>query len=395
MLWALLCLVSTACERSPEPEGRALRFWHTFNASESRALEAWLAQRSELHVATTVVPFARAAWRFRAGLDSERCPDLLRIDATRLVELAQKEQIAEVSREVWRKRQWLPEAAELVTYGERRFGIPHSLDGLALIRWRDDPRDAPPNRLGELETWLGSGRGRRLGLLIDGYWFVPYLRAAGARLPALGSDLQIDQPRVTAALERFAGLFHRGLAVDLLDSRDRSRSLHRHFRDREVSVVVNGPWALAELAAGSLESLEVTPFPEGLAPRGGQVLAVPTCAREPGRAWALAIALTAPEVQARWANALGLIPTTAEALSKSGRVPREFYRALQAARPLPRHSAVPELFDDLTPAVRAVVGRDATASEALAGVQRSWKRLYQRRGIAFPKDAGGTGGDAR
>jgi hypothetical protein len=36
---------------------------------------------------------------------------------------------------------------------------------------------------------------------------------------------------------------------------------------------------------------------------------------------------------------------------------------------------VPELFDDLTPAVLAVVSGDASAEEALAGVQRSWQRL--------------------
>jgi hypothetical protein len=99
------------------------------------------------------------------------------------------------------------------------------------------------------------------------------------------------------------------------------------------------------------------------------------------KGWQLAIALTAPELQARWASELGLIPTTQSGLDRAARLPREFYQALRQARPLPRHHLVPELFDDLTPAVRAVVARDATAAEALAGVHRSWSRLYSQIGV--------------
>jgi hypothetical protein len=35
----------------------------------------------------------------------------------------------------------------------------------------------------------------------------------------------------------------------------------------------------------------------------------------------------------------------------------------------------PLLFDDLNPALAAVVARDATADEAIEGVRRGWARL--------------------
>jgi hypothetical protein len=42
------------------------------------------------------------------------------------------------------------------------------------------------------------------------------------------------------------------------------------------------------------------------------------------------------------------------------------------------------MFDDLTPAVAAVVAGDATADEALAGVARAWTRLIARQEAPAP-----------
>jgi hypothetical protein len=42
---------------------------------------------------------------------------------------------------------------------------------------------------------------------------------------------------------------------------------------------------------------------------------------------------------------------------------------------LPRAPVTPLLFDDLQPALAAVVAGDATAEEAVAGVRRDWQRL--------------------
>jgi hypothetical protein len=105
---------------------------------------------------------------------------------------------------------------------------------------------------------------------------------------------------------------------------------------------------------------------------------VPRCSKHAPRAWALALSLSEPSLQEQWARQLGSIPVTTEGLLRGGRVVNEFYRALAGTRQLPRHPRAPEFFDDLTPAVRAVVGGDATADEALAGVDRAWRRLSQR-----------------
>ena len=47
----------------------------------------------------------------------------------------------------------------------------------------------------------------------------------------------------------------------------------------------------------------------------------------------------------------------------------------------------PALFDDLNPALAAVIAGDATAREALAGVARGWLRMARRRNIVLRKHA--------
>lgn len=164
--------------------------------------------------------------------------------------------------------------------------------------------------------------------------------------------------------------------MDLLEERAPSKAMVKAFRRGELQQVLTGPWDLVDLAGGDFESLAVEAFPGGAAPRGGQVLVVPSCARDAGGAWTLASKLTQPELQSRWAQEISSIPVTAAGLDNAGRLVNEFYQALHRSRPLPRHARVPELFDDLTPAVVAVVSGDASALEALAGVSRSWNRLY-------------------
>lgn len=396
-----LCLLSLlvgshACSEEATPSATRLRFWHTFNTNESAMLQSWLASPGQPAVATTILPFARATSRFRSALDEGQCPDLLRIDSTRIPGLVKTNTIAVVPPRVWVQHHWLAEAELLVRFEGEHYGLPQSLDGLALVRRRDAAGTPSED---SLKSWIAAARQESrqpsLGILLDGYWFVAFLRSAGSRLPDASGIPAVDSTQSRDGLESFAGLFHEGLAMDLLEERAPSRAMVKAFRQGQLQEVFTGPWDLVGLSGGALESLQVRAFPGGTAPRGGQVLVVPRCSRNAAGAWELARALTEPTLQAQWAASLGSIPVTTEGLEKSGRLVNEFYLALKEARPLPRHTRVPEFFDDLTPAVIAVVSGDASAKEALAGVGRAWTRLYNVPSHASAADAGSeTGSDA-
>jgi len=358
-----------------------IAFWHTFNEDESAVLQAWLDDAHPNEVVTTILPFARATTRFRSAVREGTCPDLLRIDSSRIPALVAGKMVLPVPDSIWKQRAWLSESRDLVAYTGKVYGLPQTLDGLALIRKRGFVSPWPFESLLELEQFLDtnratqSDRSARLGILIDGYWFLAFLRTEGSDLPDIAGSPSIRDPRAVRALNRLAHMFQQGWTLNILDERDPSRAIIRAFRQDKIRIVMTGSWHLSALANGNLDTLEVSAFPEQKAPRGGQVLVVPTCSAHAERAWNLAVELTAPSLQADWAKRLGFVPVTRDGLLQAGRVANEFYRAIKGASLVPRHEHAPELFDDLTPAVLAVIGGDASAQEALDGVARAWSRI--------------------
>ena len=409
-LLALPCL-ALACSRStsePAPaEPAPIRLSHTFNPAETEALNRALTDWSRAPVEPTLIPFSRGQTLLRQVLRSGRdCPDLARVDATWLPALVQGDLLRPVPDQVTGARQWLPEAAALATVvdGGRPHGLPQSLDGLALIYHEKAVTGVPwpPHTMDELVATArqlagAGGRTHGLGVRADGYWFVPFLRTWGAELlpesmlePGDGAaPPSIDTTRAATALARFAGLFGPdGVAPPMPPSGDAARQTARLFRDRSLAVVIDGPWAVADLTGGDTGGIGIAPLPG--APRGGHLLVVPACARNPDGAWALALFLTEPARQADWARRLGAIPTTRDSLPGAGPFVRQFYQALRSATPLPRHPVTPELFEDLSPAVHAVVAGNATPAEALAGVARAWQRLFAKHGIQVIEPGAGV-----
>jgi ABC-type glycerol-3-phosphate transport system substrate-binding protein len=376
----VLAIAAIACGGEPTASAppRGLRLLHTFGAREADLLSGALASWPD-PVSTSLVPFARGQTvigaLLRAGTD---CPDLIRIDATWLPGLARAGLLVPAPKEALAV-DWLPEARSLAEDRGTTWAVPQTVDGLMIVLGpaANGIDGAPPptiDALIELATHTHAKWG--LGLRVDGYWVVPFLRAAGADV-ADGStgELGIDRAEARVAIARFARLFGT-IAAPAPAPGQEATDEARRFRAGEIAMLVTGPWALAD--AGELDALRVWPLPE--APRGGHLFVVPKCAADAPRAWKLALHLAEPEVQLAWARAIGTVPTTRAALDEAPRVVKEAYAALVGARPLPREPVTALLFDDLTPAVAAVVAGDATADEALAGVERAWRRLLSGGG---------------
>jgi len=375
---------------APEPASVTappLRFLHTFGAGETEALNELLAARGGPQVETSQVPFSRGQGVIGALLSSgQDCPDLVRIDATWLPGLVQAGLLSPAPAEV-AGAEWIPEAAELARAGDTWWAVPQAVDGLlAAFRPAVVPELAtPPSSLDQLIAAATAAQRRgaarhAIGLRGDGYWLIPFLRAAGAEiddgtlgLGAGGGGTDAAVGAGETAVAAFAALFAAGIAAPPAPAGAEEREEPRRFRAGEVAVIVTGPWALDELTGGDLSAVAVTAVPG--APRGGQVLVVPRCARAPDEAWALAAALTAPALEASWARRFGMVPSRAGAFAGAGAVAGQVRDALRPARPLPRHPRTALLFDDLNPALAAVVAGDATPAEALEGVRRAWARL--------------------
>jgi ABC-type glycerol-3-phosphate transport system substrate-binding protein len=250
--------------------------------------------------------------------------------------------------------------------------VPATVDGLVVVRDRAATAPHGP-AIGELiAAARASGRPQPLGVRVDAYWLVPWLRAGGADL-AVG---KLDDAGAVEALGAFASLFG-DLVPPPPPAGSEAPTEIRRWIGHEVAYWITGPWQIGALRDRT--ALAVSPLAH--APRGGQLLVVPACAKRPDDGWRLAGELTSVDVERRFAEIFATVPTRASALAASPPLVHEIYAALQRAEPLPRSPITPLLFDDLNPALAAVVARDATPAEAIEGVRRGWRRIAAHEAV--------------
>lgn len=370
--WLGLAIALAACGRDTV-EPAPIRFLHTFGPEETELFNTIVAERG-LAVESSLVPFARGQQVIgeilRAGAG---CPDLIRIDATWLVGFARAGLLAPAP-DTLAKLDWTPEAAALVTAGGAGFhGVPQAVDGLFVVR--DSSRPAPTTP--SIDDLVSAARATRtesspypLGVRVDGYWFVPWLRAEGG-------ELSLDAPGISGdgavrALASFAALFG-DVAPPPPPAGSEAPDELRRWHAHEIAYWITGPWQLGALT--DRDRLVVTPLAR--APRGGQVLVVPRCSARPADGWRLAAELTDVRAQQRFASEFTTVPTRRASLDATTPLVRSIYEALRTAVPLPASPHTPLLFDDLNPALAAAVSRDATPDESIAGVRRGWNRLLE------------------
>ena len=212
-----------------------------------------------------------------------------------------------------------------------------------------------------------DGATRPAGSAIDGNGAT---RPAGSAIDGDAAMRAGDGHGATRALARYAAMFG-DVAAPPPPAGSEAPDELRRWGSHEVAYWITGPWQLGTLH--DPERIAVSPIAH--APRGGQLLVVPRCAKRPADGWRLAAELASVPVEVTFANAFRTIPTRVAALAQAPALSRAAADALKSAEMLPRAVATPLLFDDLNPALAAVVAGDATAQEAIAGVRRGWARL--------------------
>ncbi len=354
------------------PRPRPIRFLHTFGTAETEAFNATMRARG-IAVESALVPFARGQQVINDILRAHTdCPDLIRLDATWLAGLVAGRLLSEAPPALV-ALDWLPEAAALGQLGGTWWGLPQSVDGLVVLREAATPAPASP-ALADLVTAARAARTAAmpypLGMRVDGYWFVPWLRDAGGEIAAPDG---IAGDGAVRAMTELAALFGDVAPPPPTAGREEPDELRR-WNAREVAYWITGPWMLGALRDQG--SIAVSALAH--APRGGHLLVVPRCARHPDDGWRLAGELTSLAVEVQLAEAFAMVPTRRAALDGAPELLRMTYAALRSAAMLPREPVTPLLFDDLNPALAAVVAGDASPEEAVAGVRRGWQRLTQR-----------------
>ena len=373
-------LSATACPAAgPAATDHRVRFLHTFSPRQANHVAALLAD-TFADVDLVAVPFARARHVLRANLISQQhCPDVARIDATWLPELVESQLLLRPPAQ-FNDSAWSPTALAFARYQAQLWAVPHSIDGLVVTRRPEVPAliaTTLPALINALALHSG-GRLKRpqswpLQLRADGYWIVPWLRSDAHLVQTVlptAAQLTEQQPAIAHALASFAALFGELAAPRPANGSEAATEVAR-FTSGAIDYWIAGSWQLGELDASV--AFAVSGLPQ--APIGAQLFVVPRCATHVDRAWQLIAALTAPEVMLEFAAQDGLISPAATLDPRTPRRVRELHLALQTAVPLPQAPATARLFDDLGPALTAVVDHEATAQEAAAGLVRGWTRM--------------------
>jgi ABC-type glycerol-3-phosphate transport system substrate-binding protein len=357
-------LVLAACGTTPGTPA-PIHFLHTFGPAETELVNKTIADRG-LAVEPSLVPFARGQQVIgeilRAG---SACPDLIRIDATWLPGLVADNLLAPPPPAL-AALDWSPEAAQLATEHDALWGVPQTVDGLVVVRDVGTPVPASPR----IDDLVAAARGQTqlahpLGVRVDAYWLVPWLRAEGAELAPGGIG-----DGAVRGLADFSALFGQLAPAPPAAGSEAPDELRR-WTAHELAYWVTGPWQLGNLSGR--DQIAVSALAH--APRGGQLLVVPRCAARPDDGWKLAAELTSIDVELIFSDAFATVPTRRAALAHATPLALAIASALASAEVLPRSPVTPLLFDDLNPALAAVVDGDASADEAIAGVRRGWARL--------------------
>lgn len=356
-----------ACGNAPTAAPAPIHFLHTFAPAETELVNKAIADRG-LAVEASLVPFARGQQVIREILRAHHaCPDLIRIDATWLPGLVADDLLAPLPPAL-ATLDWSPEAAQLATYRDQLWGAPQTVDGLVVVRDAGTPSPASP----AIADLVAAAKAQTaafahpLGLRVDAYWLVPWLRAEGAEL----APDRIAGGGAARGLADFAALFGQLAAAPPPLGSEAPDELRR-WTEHELAYWVTGPWQLGNLAGR--DAIAVSALAH--APRGGQLLVVPRCAERPDDGWRLAAELTSIDVELIFSDAFAAVPTRRAALAHATPLALAIGAALANAEMLPRSPITPLLFDDLNPALAAVVAGDATADEAIDGVRRGWARL--------------------
>lgn len=379
--WHLACCALAACavaacsrDAAPSTNNR-VRFLHTFSPRQASHVAALLAPEFA-DVDLVAVPFARGRHVLRANLAAvAHCPDLARIDATWLPELVEAD-LLQPTPANFHAADWTPVAQALATYRSQLWAVPHSIDGLMVARRPPLPPPTAatlPALLAAIAQQPPQANQWRMQLRADGYWMVPWLRNETQLfhhdLPT-PAQLAEQQPALARALAAFAELFA-GAAAPRPPNGNEATIEASRFIDGTVGYWIAGSWQLGELAPEV--NVAVSPLPH--APVGGQLFVVPRCALHGARAWQLVATLTSPAAMLRLAQQDGLVSPAAVADPQLPSRVQAMRAALQTGEPLPQAAATARLFDDLAPAMMAVIDHEATADEAAAGLVRSWGRV--------------------
>ncbi|MFH9614516.1 extracellular solute-binding protein [Streptomyces pratensis] len=411
-LVATLALAATACGSDDESGGSkssgelsgTVTWWDTSNVgSEDKVFkkiaEGFEKKHPKVDVKYVNVPFGEAQNKFKnAAQAGSGAPDVIRSEVAWTPEFADLGYLAPLDGTAALKNDgdFLKQAAASTKYKGKTYAVPQVIDSMGIFYNKKMFADAgvePPAKIADLKTVAEKIKKKtgKTGLYLrgdDSYYFLSFLYGEGGDL--------VDAEAKTVTVDSAEGVKAFGVVKDLVDSgaaktdaTDGWENMMQSFKNGDVAMMINGPWAVADTLTGKeftdKANLGISTVPAGSAaqgaPQGGHNLGVYAGSENLDASYAFVEYMTSVESQAQAAGELNLLPTRTSAYSKKEAVDSEivqfFKPVVETAVERPWIPETGSLFAPLNVEYTKVLTGQTTPEKAAKSTGDSYRKLLK------------------
>lgn len=397
---AALLVVPSGAAR---PDGAAapqatttLTFWQTMNEEETKTLRtvvaAFTKANPSIRVNMVYVPFDQAQAKFATAAQGGKAPDVLRAEIAWIADYAARGFLADLTRQISAadRRDFLPSAYAYGVWRGKTYAVPQVTDAPALLYNKAMFRAAGatvPTTIAQLEAACRRfGDGKGIFLRGDAYFVQPWIWAYGGGLVnPLKREILIATRGSVAGMTAYKRLFDSSCAFQNQDFANDYGNMQTAFKNGEVAMIVNGPWATADILSGrafrNRANLGVAPVPRGPAgqgsPVGGHSYVISRRAKDVSAAYKFVQFLSRAPNQATFATKNNLLPTRKSAYQtpavKRNPIISAFLKQMLVARARPVLPEGGAIYTDFGPNVQKVLLGESTPQQGMRAVAQAWK----------------------
>ncbi|WP_282686379.1 MULTISPECIES: extracellular solute-binding protein [unclassified Streptomyces] len=410
-LVAALALAATACGSDDETGSKSsgelsgtVTWWDTSSVgSEDKVFkklaEGFEKKHPKVDVKYVNVPFGEAQNKFKnAAQAGDGAPDVIRSEVAWTPDFANLGYLAPLDGTAALKNQddFLKQAVASTKYEDKTYAVPQVIDSMGVFYNKKMFKEAgveAPADLDDLKTVAKKIKDKtgKTGLYLRGddpYYFLSFLYGEGGDMVDAGSkSVTIDKPEGVKAFKAVKELVDDGTAKT--DASDGWENMMQAFKNGDVAMMINGPWAVADTLTGSeftdKDNLGVAPVPAGSAaqgaPQGGHNLAVYAGSKNLDASYAFVEYMTSVDSQATAAGELNLLPTRTSAYAKKEAVDSEivgfFKPVVETAVERPWIPEGGSLFEPLRVEYTKVLTGQTTPEKAAKATGDSYRKLLE------------------
>ncbi|PVC92032.1 extracellular solute-binding protein [Streptomyces sp. CS014] len=411
-LVAALALAATACGSDDESGGSkssgelsgTVTWWDTSSVgSEDKVFkklaEGFEKKHPKVDVKYVNVPFGEAQNKFKnAAQAGDGAPDVIRSEVAWTPDFANLGYLAPLDGTAALKNQddFLKQAVASTKYEDKTYAVPQVIDSMGVFYNKKMFKEAgveAPADLDDLKTVAKKIKDKtgKTGLYLRGddpYYFLSFLYGEGGDMVDAGSkSVTIDKPEGVKAFKAVKELVDDGTAKT--DASDGWENMMQAFKNGDVAMMINGPWAVADTLTGKeftdKDNLGVAPVPAGSAaqgaPQGGHNLAVYAGSKNLDASYAFVEYMTSVDSQATAAGELNLLPTRTSAYAKKEAVDSEivgfFKPVVETAVERPWIPEGGSLFEPLRVEYTKVLTGQTTPEKAAKATGDSYRKLLE------------------